>query len=322
MFFWIVIFLVFLLFLFLQVLFLVSFYKKEKNKKEELIKKRKKIKEEEDRLKKKLIDLEEEMNKYFFFYDLTRKIAPILDKEELLNTFLEELKKQKGIEDIKFEGKEKDYFKFYFYLGKESPLFWSVKTKSKKVLEYFSHYTELLKLCLERIDLYVKLQQLSIYDSLTGIYNRRYFMERYMEESARAEKFNLHLSFLMVDIDHFKKINDIYGHLVGDIVLKEIAKILKENIREIDFVARFGGEEFSIILPETDKAGAIMVGERIRSKVVTQKFRAFDEILTTSISVGVASYPQNTLYSDVLIEIADKALYKAKVEGRNRVCWF
>jgi diguanylate cyclase (GGDEF)-like protein len=147
-------------------------------------------------------------------------------------------------------------------------------------------------------------------------------MERYMEEFARAEKFNLHLSFLMVDIDHFKKINDIYGHLIGDVILKEIAKILRENIREIDFVARFGGEEFSIILPETDKAGAIMVGERIRSKVVAQRFRAFDEVLNASVSVGVASYPQNTLYSDVLIEIADKALYKAKVEGRNRVCWF
>lgn len=320
MFFWMIVIFTFLLFLGIQFSFLFLFYKKEKDRKEKLIKKMEMIKKEEDRLKERSRELEEEISSHLFFYDLIRKVAPILEREELLNTFLETLKKQKDIEEIRFEEEGKDYFKFY--LGKEKFSFWTVKTKSKKVLEYFSRYTELLKLCLERIDLYIKMQRLSIYDSLTGIYNRRYFTERYMEEFARAEKFNLHLSFLMVDIDHFKKINDIYGHLIGDVILKEIAKILKENIREIDFVARFGGEEFSIILPETDKAGAIMVGERIRSKMAAQRFRAFDEVLNASVSVGIASYPQNTLYSDVLIEIADKALYKAKVEGRNRVCWF
>jgi diguanylate cyclase (GGDEF)-like protein len=126
----------------------------------------------------------------------------------------------------------------------------------------------------------------------------------------------------MIDIDHFKEINDIYGHLVGDAVLREMARIIRENIREIDFPARFGGEEFAVILPETDKASAIMAAERISSRVSRERIKVFDEVLNVNISVGVATFPQNTLYSDVLIEVADKALYKAKLSGRNRVCWF
>ncbi|MBD3264476.1 MAG: diguanylate cyclase, partial [Candidatus Omnitrophica bacterium] len=142
------------------------------------------------------------------------------------------------------------------------------------------------------------------------------------EEFERAKRFGLDLSFLMLDIDWFKKINDTYGHLVGDAVLREVARVIKENIREIDVAGRYGGEEFAVFLLETDKAGAIMVAERISSRISREVIKVFDESLTTTLSIGVASYPQNTLYPDVLIEVSDKALYKAKVSGKNRVCWF
>jgi diguanylate cyclase (GGDEF)-like protein len=174
----------------------------------------------------------------------------------------------------------------------------------------------------EKINLYEKLQQLAIYDFLTEVYNRRYFDLRFGEEFERAKNFNLNMSFLMIDVDDFKKINDTYGHLVGDAVLKETAALIKESVREIDFLARVGGEEFAAVLLDTDKGGAIVVGDRICVKIAGKLIKAFDEKLRVTVSVGIASFPQNTLYSDMLMETADKALYKAKREGKNRVGYF
>jgi diguanylate cyclase (GGDEF)-like protein len=110
--------------------------------------------------------------------------------------------------------------------------------------------------------------------------------------------------------------------LVGDAVLHKIAKLISENLREIDFVARYGGEEFSVVLLDTDKSDAIMVAERICAKISHNRIRAFDETLDVTVSLGVATYPANTLYPDMLLETADKALYKAKTSGKNRACWF
>ncbi|UCC95904.1 MAG: GGDEF domain-containing protein [Candidatus Omnitrophota bacterium] len=278
---------------------------------------------QESSLKQKAEVLEVKVADIFFFYDLTRKLAPILNKTKLLTVFFEEIKYHSGqIEKVEFSRppEREDYLEFSFGEGEPETVY--LKTKSTRIVEYLPHFSKLLSLCQERINLYEKLQQLSLHDSLTEIYNRRYVMERFFGEFERAKKFNLNLSVLTVDVDHFKTINDTYGHLVGDSVLKEVARMIKENIREIDFVARVGGEEFSVVLPETDKAGAIMVGERIIERVSNEKIKAFDEILSVTTSVGVASYPQNSLYPDVLIEISDKALYKAKISGRNRVCWF
>jgi diguanylate cyclase (GGDEF)-like protein len=189
-------------------------------------------------------------------------------------------------------------------------------------MKHLKLLAKLLGLCVERIELYEKFQQLSVYDPVTGVYNRMYFMNRFFDEFERANNFSLNMSFLMLDIDEFKKINDTYGHLVGDAVLKEVANLVKENIREIDFVSRVGGEEFAFILLETDKTNAIIVAERICSKISETKIRVFDETLRLTVSIGVASFPQNTLYPDVLMEVGDKALYKAKLSGKNRVCWF
>ncbi len=281
------------------------------------------LKKVQTALKERVGRLESSLSERFLLYDLTRKIAPILNKKELFSTFTEEIKHLGKVDMIGFSNSSdsnKGVLKFELGKGGEETL--EVSTKSKNVIEYMPYFVKLLRLCLERIKLYDELQELSILDSLTKIYNRRHFMFRYKSEFQRAAKFKLNLAFLMIDIDHFKKINDTYGHLVGDAVLREAARIIRENLREIDFLARFGGEEFSVILPETDKASAIMAAERISSKVSRERIMVFDETLGVNISVGVATFPQNTLHSDVLIEVADKALYKAKLSGRNRVCWF
>lgn len=269
-----------------------------------------------------LKDLEDKMAEQFFFYELIRDIAPILNKNELFNVFFEEMKTLGEIEKVIPSGKSLPQGWYEFELDKDQGDPIHIKTKSKKIVEYLPSFIKLLSLCVERVNLYEKLQQLSIHDSLTKCYNRRYFMVRFIEEFERARQFKLNLALLMIDVDHFKKINDNHGHLVGDVVLREVVKLIKENIREIDFVARYGGEEFSLVLLDTDKTGALMVGERIVACMNKAKIKAFDEDLHVTVSIGVAAFPQNTLHSDVLIETADKALYTAKASGRNQVGWF
>lgn len=318
-----------LIIIFLLILFIMGefFIFKRQNslydqKRRELFKDIEGLRKEDNDLKEKVEDLEKKMGEYFFFYELARKIAPILDKKKLFTVFFEEIKFLGEVQEVKSPdySKEEDYLEYK--LGEDSSETLRLRTRSKKVIRYLPHFVKLLSLCIERINLYLEFQQLSIYDSLTEIYNRRYFMLRFIEEFNRAKKFNLNLSFLMVDIDYFKKINDNYGHLVGDVVLKETAQLLKQNMREIDFVARFGGEEFSIILCETNKERAQMVAERICAAVSQEKIHAFDEVLSVTVSIGAASFPENTIYSDFLIEAADKALYQAKVSGRNRAFVF
>ncbi len=266
-------------------------------------------------------ELEAKIKGAFLVYELGREISPLLNREKLFNVFKERLSLFGEIEDVVILEEPKEGYSV-FELKDESWRFLGIKTASRKVKEYLPIVLRQINLCLEKISLYERLQKLSIHDTLTLTFNRRHFMERFFEEFARAKRFNLNLSFLMVDIDYFKRINDTYGHLVGDVVLKEVAKILKENVREVDFVARWGGEEFSLLLHEAEKTQAIMIAERIVREVGTSKIKAFDEELSVTVSIGVASYPENTVYSDILIEVADRALYKAKEKGRNRVAWF
>jgi len=173
---------------------------------------------------------------------------------------------------------------------------------------------------IERISLFENVEKLSIMDGLTGTFRRRYFLERFAEEISRAKECGMALSFIMADLDYFKKCNDNLGHLVGDAVLKEVAALLKKNVREIDFVARFGGEEFCILLPETGKEGARAVAERARSALEGHTIKAYDESVRITISMGISSFPEDADKEKALIEKADSALYKAKEEGRNRIC--
>jgi len=269
----------------------------------------------------KFKELEERVSEALAVYEMARDISPIVNKSELLRVFAERLKGFSDIKDIGFFSRPREGYDNYA-LKDDSVRYMCIVTESDEVKEYIPLFLYQLNLCLERISLYDKLQQLSIHDSLTQVYNRRYLTERINEEFERAKEFAFNLSFLMIDIDFFKKINDTYGHIVGDIVLRNVAFIIKDTVREIDIVGRYGGEEFSVVLPEESKEDAIIVAKRIVKRVASTKIRAFDDNITTTVSAGVASYPQDTMHLDMLIEIADKALYQSKNSGRNSVNWF
>lgn len=178
-----------------------------------------------------------------------------------------------------------------------------------------------IALAIENAKLYTKARDLSVKDELTGLYNRRHFQTVLQIEWKRAVRFHRNLSLLMVDVDFFKKYNDTFGHLQGDKVLREMGATLRRNIREIDTVARFGGEEFIVLLPDTDKKGALAVGEKLRRIVESHRFldTGGTSIQPITISVGVSSYPDDVRELDDLIDHADIALYDAKDSGRNRV---
>ncbi|HLZ95476.1 MAG TPA: sensor domain-containing diguanylate cyclase [Candidatus Dormibacteraeota bacterium] len=152
-------------------------------------------------------------------------------------------------------------------------------------------------------------------DELTKLPNRRYMAQRFLQEMQRARRHHKGLAFLMIDIDHFKLVNDTYGHLQGDTVLAELGKILVSCKRESDVAARYGGEEFGLILHETNEAGAMTLAERIRAQVEAAKFPGD---LRLTISIGVAASEDESQFS-FLLEKADQALYAAKQAGRNTV---
>lgn len=164
------------------------------------------------------------------------------------------------------------------------------------------------------------MERLATTDPLTEISNVRYFRNRLETELSRARRYIIPLSVLMIDIDHFKLINDTYGHPQGDAVLKEVAGMLQRILRNIDLAARYGGEEFVVALPQTTSAGAALAAERLRSKVEEHRFAGFPDTRKVTISVGVASLTgDKETAAQELIHAADQALYRAKKKGRNRV---
>jgi two-component system cell cycle response regulator len=168
-----------------------------------------------------------------------------------------------------------------------------------------------------------RLEMLAHTDPLTQTYNRRALMDRLTEEMERARRYGLHLSVLMVDLDHFKAINDSYGHVVGDEVLRGVSATLQREARTVDIVARFGGEEFVVVLPETGAEGALALAERIRARIAGTPPVPGGEYgwLRVTVSIGVATVPESRASTpEELIGVADEALYRAKAEGRNRVC--
>jgi diguanylate cyclase (GGDEF)-like protein len=144
-------------------------------------------------------------------------------------------------------------------------------------------------------------------------------LEKLEEEINRSKKFKLSFSFLMVDVDNFKKINDNYGHLVGDVILRGVSKSIKDSTRQIDFMGRYGGEELAVILTETDKEESLVIAERIRQAVESNKIAAYDESLNVTISIGISLFPADATEVLSLIDKADQALYQAKQSGRNKV---
>jgi diguanylate cyclase (GGDEF)-like protein len=173
-----------------------------------------------------------------------------------------------------------------------------------------------------------KYKELSLTDHLTGLYNKRYFMMRLREETARAKRYDQPLALIFCDIDHFKKINDNYGHHHGDVVLRDVGELLGgsmgelkvvSRLRKSDIVARYGGEEFVIILPETTAESAAVAAEKMRSTLEAYTFEIGSEEIRITMSYGVAAIDDGVQEAEDLIQRADQAMYKAKGSGRNKV---
>lgn len=183
-------------------------------------------------------------------------------------------------------------------------------------LEYY-----LLRYAKRSNELYKIYQTDSTKDFLTGLNNTRHFDKLLNMSLARVAENNEKLSCLMIDIDHFKKVNDTYGHAVGDLVLKELADILKKNCRTFDYVGRVGGEEFCILLLDCSSDRAFEIGMRIRNSVKEHKFPiGNNKFISITVSVGTASYPETVDNLEEITKKADVGLYKAKQTGRDRVC--
>jgi len=176
-------------------------------------------------------------------------------------------------------------------------------------------------MALENAELHRRTEELTINDELTATYNYRYFVQKLQEEKRRAARYMLPFSLIMVDIDWFKKLNDSYGHEVGNVVLKQLSEIIKSCIRDVDIFCRYGGEEFVVILPQTPQVEASGIAERIRQQVEEAVLLIENAgRLKITVSIGVTSFPENGKSQEDILAVADQALYRAKGGGRNLVC--
>ncbi len=175
------------------------------------------------------------------------------------------------------------------------------------------------------------LEEQSVTDSLTGLKNRRFFDERLPEEFGRAQRYSDPVSLMMIDLDHFKEVNDRYGHQMGDVVLRDAAAAIKASVRDPDICSRYGGEEFAVILPKTHLGGALTVAERVwrglRDKVYRQEVPAVGQAAVAEVrvtaSLGLAFFPsKDIITAELLVKFADEALYQAKRSGRNNICLY
>jgi len=270
--------------------------------------------------------LEENSEKTIALYDITKDICKSLEEEKVFGAFKEKITRYIRVDDCKLLRPDDDITRYGNYtilplnVYKKTIGFLAVSGIKVQDTDKFHILAQQFLLGLKRALLYREVQELTITDTLTQVFTRRYFMERFNEEVGRCKKFKHPFSFLMVDIDHFKEFNDRYGHLVGDVVLQEVTKTIKDSIRQIDLIGRYGGEEISVILTETDKDQARFAAERIRRAIEAKQIKAYDEELKATISIGVATYPTDANDAKSLIERADQALYLAKEAGRNRIC--
>lgn len=276
--------------------------------------------------------LEAETNRIFQLYELTRDVTKTFDRDEAFQVFKRYMMKMIQIEDcllLETHDSRVEQLKavpnsyVHVLQGRKNVYGYlvvkGVHDQDINTIDILAHQ---FVLALRRIHLYEQIEEIATTDSLTDLDTRRYFMERFEEELQRAKAYSLPLVFLILDADHFKKINDQHGHLTGDQVLREIAAMVRENIREIDFAGRFGGEEFCVVLPDTQPEAAMVVAERIRKAVESKPIQAYDSIIQVTVSIGVSSFPTDGDVTDSLIDKADWALYRAKKQGRNAVCAF
>lgn len=276
--------------------------------------------------------LEKEANQIFTLYEMTKDINKNFDEHEAFKVFQAKVRENVptaqcqlmdvSLEKLKETRTDKEYAIFPLKSKEQKLGYLLYKGVEPMEREKFLILCHQFALALRRIKLYKDIELLAITDSLTEVHTRRYFMDRLAEEIGRAKLRKTQLSVLMIDVDHFKDFNDQYGHLTGDRILKRIGQIIKESIREIDIAGRYGGEEFSVVLPETDLQGAFMAAERIRLAAQEADIQAYDHTVKITVSVGVATFPEGGDSLDGIIDNADWALYRAKSMGRNRTVTF
>jgi len=179
--------------------------------------------------------------------------------------------------------------------------------------------TDIAAIATENARLYQQQEELAITDGLTGLYLRRFFNQRFEEEINRYQVHGIVFSLMIIDVDYFKHINDRLGHLAGDQVLVQLTRILQQQVRSIDILSRYGGEEFALLLPNTNAEGALVMAERIRRCIEKTKFIAINQTVKVTISIGVGECPLNATTINKLIKATDHALYGAKRTGRNQV---
>jgi diguanylate cyclase (GGDEF)-like protein len=192
----------------------------------------------------------------------------------------------------------------------------------KERLNLLSILASFATMSIDNARMHQRTMALACTDGLTGLYNHRQFKKMFVEEIARANRYKNQLSIILFDVDNFKQFNDTYGHPNGDIVLQEMACLLRELLRDCDLIFRYGGEEFVALLPETNLKEALLVAERIRIFVETESKRFLKLITKThgvTVSIGVASYPKDGAEPQVLLKTVDDLMYQAKREGKNKV---
>ena len=242
---------------------------------------------------------DEKVHHIFALYEIARNLAYILEIDKLIDTFVEKLEAIDGIDSVIVDERKKiDNYKSYSIDDGNLNKYLHVKSEDSQLHRQIPYLISQYNILIDRALIYKKLQKMSITDYLTNIPNRRHFMERFRQEYTRAAKFSLSLSFLIIDIDYFKKINDTYGHLVGDEILRQVALTLSEKIREIDFIGRYGGEEFVVFLSESDEKSAMKAAQRLRERVESTEFKVYDEKMQLTISVGLCTYPKEAQDKD------------------------
>ena len=308
------------------------------------------IKKDSDATKLALATNEKVIKNILHIYELSKDIAAYIDLEKMFSLIVDSLNQQFIIKDVAmkiFDGNKVFRKGIFFdidetvkipkiskniihlplnvgdkYFGvisaKIPPLF----EKDAEFVNEISAFVEELNPAVQRAILYLKVEEMSRTDGLTGLYRRGYFNERLEEEELRAKRSNGRFSILMMDIDHFKKVNDTYGHQAGDLVLKTVSEILKNSIYETDFAARYGGEEFVVIFPKTDPEGLKIKSEKIRQKIEEAEITVGLEKIKVTASFGIAHFPKDSQVAEEVLRYADISLYKSKQTGRNKVTEF
>ena len=258
-------------------------------------------------LSQRKLQLENETLRIFTLYDITKEITKSLHEREAFEIFKEKLmenvvyKECRLLEPLSSEVEDfKDENDFVFPLQEKNKrmgylIVRGLPVEQREDVMILGHQ---FALALRRVKLYEEIEKVAITDSLTDVGTRRHLTERFQEELNRAQLKKLKLSLMMIDVDFFKSFNDKYGHLTGDQILREVGMIIKASIREIDIAGRYGGEEFCIILPDTDSGGAQLAAERIRRAAEQAVIRAYDATVKITVSIGVATFPHDGMTMD------------------------